>query len=580
MAQHWYYVDPDAGVVEFTDHVNLNTNPSVTTNAEQGAVGSSSMTVDDPLGELDLVGHRKVYFEEDAATFARVFTGYSASRDIHRDTYRTGAARKWELELVDINSLLWRKVMAGNDTDRPAETDVARMQWLLSTGEAGFFADVTTYVSTLNPVDMDANPDTGYNGQMFQAVIDDCAQQSGKNYYALDVFDSPNYVNGVWYGHDAVATFSTATRISNLIDDVDSVITFYPSIETTLRRDPSRIFSGVFGNFDGGYTYQSDSDIIAAFANRDTVANWPNIKTLAKAQARAFRYLADLGTTEEDVITTAILVTPEHVNDVRAGHRMSARFSHLLGYEDWTDFRVIRRTVTITAPGIYEIGLDLTPIGPTPVPASCTTAIITGNNYTSGTVNIGCHDWSDGPISGAVSLTPGSPSLIVAIIGAIECSFNPGPFVSVDSPYTFFGDGARNGSAAGYQANTTSGGTFGANFTGGDVKYQALLAASIPTTAAAPVQTANDISGPAVLSSPPTPGNIIIVVTYALRNAVVPRAGWTTLASDVSLVVTDGLHGMGLYIGARCVQEGDGTTVLTPNSSFAHASFVSEWAIT
>ena len=102
--------------------------------------------IDDPEGVLNIVGHRRVWAIEDSAPIGQqmVFWGYTADRDVTRTSPQVQASRKWTATIVDINSLLQRKVMAGNDTDRPEETDVERVQWLMTTGEAGFFDDTTT----------------------------------------------------------------------------------------------------------------------------------------------------------------------------------------------------------------------------------------------------------------------------------------------------------------------------------------------------------------------------------------------------------------------------------------------------
>ncbi len=384
---HVFYRDDDGSALDITAYVNLSdANFKTTTNAEQGSVGTNTFDIDDPTGVLNIVGHRRVWAMEDEAPtgMEMIFWGYTADRDVTRTTPEVQAARKWTATIVDINSLLQRKVMAGNDTDRPEETDVERIQWLMTTGEAGFFDDTTTFIDTSNPVDMDA---ADYNGQMFANILDDCALQSGKNYYARFPYDGgiSDYRAAVWYGRDTANLATSDLRISNVIADVDARVgdgnpgsgddwTWEPSFDSSLGRDPSRVFSGVFGNFDGGYTYRTRSATIAEFANRDTIASWPNVKTLAKAQARGDLYLNDLHT-EEDVISTTILVTPEHVNDAMAGDLIHVRFSHMPGYEQFREVRILNRTVTFLTPEVYQIDMEVTPL-PLPPEANVLVAFI------------------------------------------------------------------------------------------------------------------------------------------------------------------------------------------------------------
>ncbi len=397
-----FYRDDDGSALDITAYVNLSdANFKNTTNAEQGSIGTNTFDIDDPTGVLNIVGHRRVWAMEDSAPVGQqlIFWGYTADRDVTRTSAPVLAARKWTATIVDINSLLQRKVMAGNDTDRPAETDVERVQWLMTTGEAGFFDDTTTYIDTSNPVAMDA---ADYNGQMFSAILDDCAQQSGKNYYARFPYDSgiTDYRAAVWYGSDAVTLATVGLRISNVLTDVDARVgdgnpgsgddwTWEPSFDSSLNRDPSRVYSGIFGNYDGGYTYRTRTATIAEFANRDTIASWPNVKTLAKAQARGDRELNDLHS-EEDVIHTTILVTPEHVNDAMAGDLIQGRFSHMPTYESFRQLRILNRTVTFITPEVYQIDYDLTPL---PIPPESFLIAIINSGYVGGAPT----DLSDNP---------------------------------------------------------------------------------------------------------------------------------------------------------------------------------------
>lgn len=399
----FYYEEADAegggGLVEFTDRVNLSDgNVHVSTQAEQGGQQSNSFVVDDPDGDWSTYGHRRIYVIEDDAPAGNQLIAwlYTGKRTISRGGGDpTEAARKWDIEVTDINTALARKVMAGNDSDRPAETDVERIQWLLTTGEAGWIGDTTTFVDTANPVAMDA---VDYNGQMFNQIVDDCAQQSGKNYYVRSAWNGAAYEIAFWYAADDAALALSDLRISNVESDVDYVDTWPASLDSNLVRDPSRVYSGMFGNYDGGFTYQTRFATIDDFANRDTVTSWPNVKTLAKAQARAQSQLQRLHT-EEDVISTTILVAPANVNDAMAGDQIDARFSHLPGYESFTPMRILDRTVTFLTPREYQIDYSLSPL-PVP-PADMLIAFIAYTN--SGMVDpvdLSTNGWTQGFATG------------------------------------------------------------------------------------------------------------------------------------------------------------------------------------
>lgn len=320
----------------------------VTQNAEEGSVATSTVLIDDPNGNLDIVGHRIFAVQETSITGDDefVYVGYTAERKIIRGPYRNGVGRQWEVQLVDINTVLERRVMTGSDANRPAETDVQRVQWLEATNEGHLIAD-TRYLFTANPVNMDA---VDYRGQMFKSILDDCAQSSGKDYWLTYFGDtsSPTYPWGqfsLWYGFRNRSEYASTIRLSNELSEVDTVTTFALSNETTsLKRDPSRVYSGVYMPYDGGSSYVQDNAIALAFARRDAISPAENVKTNAKATARATRYLADIST-EEDVISFGFQVPAAQVNDLRQGMLVPIKATHLPGYEDFVSMRVLNRNV-------------------------------------------------------------------------------------------------------------------------------------------------------------------------------------------------------------------------------------------
>lgn len=592
MSSHWYMYDADNDIVEITGYVDLNKLPSATTNAEQGSVATSQITLDDPNGELEVTGHKAIWWDEDEADFSRIFTGYIAQRDYQRDDYRTSVARTIKVTVTDINTLLARKVEAGHDTDRPSESDNARMAWLLGTGEAGDLGDVTTYVTSASPVTMDAVPDTGYNGQMLQSVVDDCAQSSGKNYYMLDAGDAAGVHPAVWYAHDDVAAFASDLRISNYLEDVDQATIFYALLDSKLNKDPSRVFSGLFGNYDGGYTYQFDSGTLSAFANRDTIANWPNVKSLSKAQARALRQLEDLDE-EEDVISTGYFCAAQYINDLRPGQRMFARFSHfaLEGYGDWREFRVLNRTVTEVAPGPdddirYRVNVDLSPLPP-PVECADVVAEVTGEN-TGYLDNAAAQPvtWSSIPAPSTfpcVAVAFGEYTRDDTAIG------NGGMYV--DSPWTELdhwcpSSGYRHDNNLSAYLALTSGAPddFTCGWIGNGARAWGAAVVYVPTAATAPVQHAANVSGSGssvTLPSAPTPGNLLVAHGVAYRGFSPndnPGPGWTQIEHFVSPTI--GITQRHFIAWARCATESDTNVIVVKDSSYPHWLYVSEWELT
>jgi hypothetical protein len=332
---------------------------SVIANAEQGSVAMPSLAVDDPEGGINITGLRNITLTEtaEASNQQVIFTGWTASREVTRgqESHRTGAARLWTVSLADQNSLIGRRIMRGGDANRPAETDVARVQWLLTTTEFGSVVTTSRYVSTLFPVAMDA---VDYRDQSNQEILDDCSQASGKNYFVM--YDEPVAAYGLYYDFAGTSKYRSALRLTNILGYVDNDITFGVSnTDTKLNRDPSRVYSGVVLPYVGGEVYVQNAAIANAFVSRDTMAPSVNVKTSAKATARANRYIAD-ASTETDVISTSFKVPLSRVNHLKEGMAVQVWLAHFPGYDTgWNWMRVLNRTVTATSEEFYTIEVEL-----------------------------------------------------------------------------------------------------------------------------------------------------------------------------------------------------------------------------
>jgi len=332
---------------------------SVMANAEQGSVAMPSLAVDDPEGGINITGLKSIKLTETAESSNSqvIFTGWTAAQEVTRgqDSHRTGAARLWTVTLADQNSLIGRRIMRGSDANRPAETDVTRVQWLLTTTEFGSVVPSSRYVSTLYPVAMDA---VDYRDQSNQQILDDCSQQSGKNYFVM--YDEPIAEYGLFYDFAGSSAYRSTIRLSNVLSDVDSSTTFAVSeTDTKLNRDPSRVYSGVVLPYVGGEVYVQSASIASSYASRDTMAPSANVKTSAKATARANRYLGDAAS-EADVISTSFLVPLAKVNQLKEGMAVSCRFSHLPGYgTNFTWMRVLNRQVVATSEEWYTVTVEM-----------------------------------------------------------------------------------------------------------------------------------------------------------------------------------------------------------------------------
>lgn len=327
----------------------------VAMNAEEGSVAQSTIVADDPSGDLDIVGLRNFYITESTATSSntRIYNGYVAERRYKRgESLRTTTARQVEVGLVDLNTILHRRVMVGSGNKRPAETDVARLLWLLGTEEASPLND-TLYVNTSGAVAMDA---ADYNGQKFSDVIDDLAQASGKNWFAWYREEVNEW--SLWYDFASSTSYSSPLRLTNVASEVDSSLTFAISGDTQLSRSPDRVFSGAYVPFDGGVAYEQSTATANNYIRRDAVMPSANVKSLTKATARATRYLGEMDT-EEDVITTSVILPAAKVNFLMHGMRVQLKATHLPGYEGYSWARVLNRSVSQISEEFYEVKCEM-----------------------------------------------------------------------------------------------------------------------------------------------------------------------------------------------------------------------------
>jgi hypothetical protein len=391
----WFYRNLEGVSVEMSHRVQFagsaeEGTDGMVVNAEEGTVARASVRVDDPEGTFDVAGHRIVWAQETEAEdddYGGVIgVWYTSVRDVIEGHPWDGVGRVWTLELDDLNTVLDRRILLGADCNRPAETDVARMQWLLATSELNIIDDITTYVSTANPVMMSAND---YRKAKGRDVIDDCAQQSGKNWYVINLAFAGNFA--MWYGASSLETYVSTAVISNVAEDLDEGA-YAPAVGSKLRLDPSRVFDKVVVDYKNGYIVSSRPQTAVDFAigGRDTTMAAPHVTTAAAARARGARYLATLAT-EEFTIETAIMVDAADVNIVYWGQRVPVRFSWMpRGFDELTWMRAVNRTVRPLAPtvgevqGKYEISMELVGDAPAGGGIGCTGLTETGSYYPLG----------------------------------------------------------------------------------------------------------------------------------------------------------------------------------------------------
>src|SRR5687768_16088451 len=69
--------------------------------AFNGEVGTAGVRIEDPDGDLTVVGLRPFTVDETDCDKPRIFTGWMYGRSISRGAYRTGPGRVWNCDIVD-----------------------------------------------------------------------------------------------------------------------------------------------------------------------------------------------------------------------------------------------------------------------------------------------------------------------------------------------------------------------------------------------------------------------------------------------------------------------------------------------
>ena len=331
---------------------------SVKENAEEGSVPTSELIVDDPDGDLTIVGLRRIYMVETSAPAGNQNIGnwFTADRTVSRGAWHVGPlARTWSVNMVDENSLLERRLFVGTDSNRPAETDIVRVAWLLTTTELNTVDD-DLYVATSDGVAMDA---VDYSGQRAVEVLRDCAEASGRNYFVWYRESAAAY--SLWYNFNSAALYVSDLRLSNAGDE-DNDTTFAVT-EATLTRDPSRVYSGVLMEFDSSASpvYVQNTATGNTFTFRDTGSSSMNVKTLAKATARATRYLGDIDE-ELDVVRASAVLPAAKVTGIKKGMLVECQFTHFPWYSGYTWYRVLTLGIEQVTPTDYKLALELDPV--------------------------------------------------------------------------------------------------------------------------------------------------------------------------------------------------------------------------
>lgn len=405
---YWIAHYPDLAVdVTLTNRIRLGAIEGFAEGAENGGAASSSVTFDDPDGNLEVKGHHLLFVKdsEPAADNQIVYVGLLQVRVYLRgDSLVQEGARQIAANLVDLNALLTLKTITGTDGKRPREKASERIAWWLASDYSSGIADFGLVVYPSHYVDA-----VDFRGQNGQSVLENCELPVGWNHFVYwsETDDAP----GLFFDNsDRSTAWASDLQLSNDLADVDSNLqgvgatgTFAIARGHALTRDPSRVYSRAYRPFGRGSVVVEEPTIADDFIDRDGSAPDANDKTAAQARKTARQFLRR-NAAEQDRFECEVLVPRENVNDIRAGHLISAKAVDLgpEGYDDFTWWRVAKRTPKQPAKtdAFWRLGLTLVPVNP----FTCATSTELLEDHATVTAFVtpeeGVPTWAHGSISG------------------------------------------------------------------------------------------------------------------------------------------------------------------------------------
>ncbi|MEK9207269.1 MAG: hypothetical protein AAB922_02225, partial [Patescibacteria group bacterium] len=223
----------------------------VTQSAELGTISVNGVEFDDPGGTLTVTGWRPFYVTEDQSVEARLFTGYIGEVRVSRGTYDiTSTGRVFDCDLFDENAVFGLRKITGSDGKRPAETETARLDWLL----ASPYLFGLIYNDGLVAAGTDALTEADYRGRTPADVLNEMAGILGRNYFAR--YGSTNNRIQLFYDSQTATTNSSTIIVTNDGTN-DQSTSFAPLIDAILTKDNSATYSGVYLQTPIGNTYKT-----------------------------------------------------------------------------------------------------------------------------------------------------------------------------------------------------------------------------------------------------------------------------------------------------------------------------------
>lgn len=302
--------------------------------ARNGEVATGGFDFDSENAAVDINSHWPIIVRDtDAPAPHRTFTGYIADKEVARGPFAVQSDRQFDVDIVDLNTLLIDDIMTGASANRPEETDIDRVTWLVGTS---FLSGMGATIGGANPTTLEASD---YRTQNPLSLLTQAAETAGKLFFVY--WDFVTEAPKLFYDLATSSNFITSSKISTYLPDGSNSTTHHPRKDSLVRRfSGGRIYSELLFKYDGGSVTVTNTATASNYRARKTVIYDNTVKTSAMATRKANQYLNAVAT-PEDVITLDVDLTAAQVNEFRAGQLMQIKAPHL-GLPTFVDRRIVR----------------------------------------------------------------------------------------------------------------------------------------------------------------------------------------------------------------------------------------------
>ena len=329
-----YYLDNGSGFAEVVGRIRVTGSEDggglagLVRSANGSDFGSGGVIIDDPAGELDILGWRPFYVEEDDATPSRIWTGFVNGRRVSQMNF-DGIGRIWDCDLGDLNLILGLRVF--RNRKRPAELDYERIAYMLANWPNPEWPVYDNgEVQTGSAAEFD---ETDLDAKYADEVLSEMTLEQSMFFVYWDHDALPGEEISLMFGPVSVARGTLTVSLSNDPDDIDDETCFVAEVGQLLNREPGFTYSGVYVIHNGGKYYTQNEATADTYIRRDKVLRTDRIGLQSTAISVANRFLNNADV-ERDTLTCTVRVRNDQVQLIQEGYRIPVKFTHIPGYGD------------------------------------------------------------------------------------------------------------------------------------------------------------------------------------------------------------------------------------------------------